>query len=220
MKVPISFMTISAAFEADMPDTTAAAPSASAAWSYHGDRYVTYTPAERFEGLPADEFETEFETEVDGVPVQAYRRRESPAVLSATWRLSRGWLQTFVDEPIATPEELATVVRSIDIDDDGDRIVPKLSFRSPLDRTPPVGPSRKNSLAFLPSDPADWWPYVELTEVGTGIESPAAAHRSGDAAVAMATLPVGVTVRCTGPAEERDVLANLCREIADSLRAT
>lgn len=224
MKVAISFLTIDGIYAADLPAELDPAPEASAAWSYEGDRWVTFVPGTRFDpARDLEEFNPVFDLERDGTRVSVYERTYDPPLLSALWRLPSGYLGTFIAYPLpATAEAMSTVIDAITIESVGGGPVPRLTFASPLSRSDPEGLEQGNTLAFVPANALRWWPYVKFTE------APGASGSSGgvetDAGTQVATAwnvaAPGMIVSCAAPQESKDEIVDLSAQIASSVEPT
>jgi hypothetical protein len=221
MKVSISFLTIDGAYAADLPAELDPAPDARAAWSYQGDRWVTFAPDTRFDpARELEEFKPLFDLERDGIRVSVYERTYDPPLLSALWGLPTGYLGTFVADPLpATAEAMTTVINAIAVESVGQGAVPQVAFASPLSRSNPEDSDLANSLTFMPADTSRSWPYIKFAEApgATAADMGVRTEATSQTVSASNLAAPGLVVSCAGPQESRQQIVDLSAQVAGSV---
>jgi hypothetical protein len=143
----------------------------------------------------------------------------SPALI-AFWQLSRGTLQTFMDDQVACGSdleaELATVVKSITIDTTTAGL-PVVDVRPPLAWSTPRDPWHVNAVLLPPAEGGSW-PAVTLTKEPPWRREGAASQRKTDAIRNQSvTNLLHVTAQVAGPVQfERD-LRRYAARVAESM---
>ena len=150
MQVRTSFLTPSAQIELDVPDHLVPEPeSVSTVTLGSAARSLTYLPA----GWNADPGRSGNLAPVgaldqDGLTVTLCRQREDPRFYVAVWRLQRGFLTTFMDEPTSDVAALEYVVRRIHVAEAASHAAVEIALEVPLQRGDAKEVEQRDRLSF------------------------------------------------------------------------
>lgn len=191
----LQFLSESRAGSISVPDGFAGVPEAVTCWTYEGDRQLCYIPDQALVPLDPTAFTPDFSVvDANGRETVVYIRNERPSSLVAEWRLRDGVIRTFTDEPLSDADAMRRVIESTVIVE-GDHVVPSVSWRAPLVRTPPESPSRRDALV-LSAGTDSKVEALAITAVDFGASAPISTRDTGNSVTAWARHEVGIEVSC------------------------
>lgn len=152
--------------------------------------------------------------------VGVYSPNDGSPTLIAFWELSRGTLQTFMDDQVACgadlEAELTTVVQSITIDTTGAGL-PVVDVHGPVSWSTPQDQWHINAVFFAPAS-GETWPAVTLTKEPPWRREGAASQRKTDAIrKESVTNVLQITAHVAGPVEHDRDLKHYATRVAESM---
>lgn len=207
--------------------------------NYEGPREIIYVNSNEAADPSTDPTKTfQYNATAGGITVSVFRETEPPPALLAYWRMSGGYLMTWMeesqpDEPAPGRAGLDTVIANLSASLGGG--LPRIQPQGPVLGGDLRDPNQRDVTSFFPSSTAEYptaWPAVRFSH-GSGVsESPPTvddgeviediqredATPGLDAIEVSVTTAYGVGVALQGPPDQASALESLAVEVAQSLK--
>lgn len=218
----VNFLSEPASHDVDVPDSVDPLPDLRSVLAIDGGaRSIIFEPFSRRQD-PAETtfFTRRLETQgADGRDVVVYRANSSPAYAAAFWRLSKGFLYTFLQDQTSCGSDLddgmRTVAASIAVDENPNGL-PSIELRRPLTPGDIRDPGQRDVVTFRAAN-GDGWPDIQLQRLpGWGRVVRGPQESAGFVEATAGASRASIRVTAVGPADQAAGLQDLADGVAAS----
>jgi hypothetical protein len=161
-----------------------------------------------------------FDVVYDARTVSVFATQEDPSSLVGFWKLSNGYLSTFIQDQMGCGDDPAaairTVIENIEVQETKFGL-PSISFRPPLTHGDIRDPRQREAIVFVPQS-TPGWPDVSLERLPTwSMGRRRTQEMQGTVHASSSSSTTNIDVQVVGPAEHSSALAGHADAVSQSI---